>query len=490
MSLIIDDRSKNPLRCCFGDGQLNITCATPHATIYYTTDGSNPTTSSAKYTGPFFYTGNKVVKAMAVCDGYGNSEVSSFEKNDLTTQCPLPVVSISEDFVVKMQSAVPGAKIYYTFNEQGGYGWGTNFNLSISKLYDGEFTLTQATHIFALVLCDGWEASNVIDVNYYNNYFVNAPSIYVDVPSDNTYRTITIPSNHEGATVYYTIDGSDPNTSATHPLYTEPFTIDHDLTIKAISTKEGRINSLVTVHFVSGIDSRFKQNGIYYRRIDNNPNDEVEVTYGDTGYSGEINIPKSVTVLGKTYAVTRIGYRAFRDQHDITSISMPNTIVSIGEEAFYAYNGSIKEIKLPSSVKTIETNAFGSCNNMESIVLNEGLESIGNYAFTNDYALTQMTVPSTVKEIGHEAFRYCTKMTRCTLGDALLTMGDYVFANCTELRTVTLPANLKSFGIYCFGNCNNLQTIKIPKTVTVIPRNAFEYCYALSSVEIPATVKA
>lgn len=468
---------------------LNITCATPHATIYYTTDGSNPTTSSTKYTTPIFYTGNKVVKAMAVCDGYGNSEVSSFEKNDLTTQCPLPVVSISEDFVVKMQSAVPGAKIYYTFNEQGGYGWGTNYNLSISKLYDGEFTLTQATHIFALVLCDGWEASNVIDVNYYNNYFVNAPSIYVDVPSDNSTRTITIPSNHEGATVYYTIDGSDPNTSATRQLYTEPFTIDHDLTIKAISTKEGRINSPVTENFVSGIDSRFKQNGIYYRRIDNNVNDEVEVTYGDTGYSGEITIPSSVSVPGKTYTVTRIGYRAFRDQHDITSISMPNTIVSIGEEAFYSYNGSIREIKIPSSVRSIEANAFANCNGMESIILNEGLESIGNYAFTNNYALTQMTVPSTVKEIGHEAFRYCSKMTRCTLGDALLTMGDYVFANCTELRTVNLPANLKSFGIYCFGNCNNLQSIKIPKTVTVIPRNAFEYCYALSSVEIPATVK-
>ena len=468
---------------------LNITCATPHATIYYTTDGSTPTTNSKKYTEPFFYLGNYTVKAIAVCDGYSNSEVSSFEKDDLSNQCPQPVVSMSEDFIVNIQSAVPGSKIYYSYDASVGYGWGLEYNMGKSKLFDGEFTLTQATHIYAFVVCDGWETSSTTDANFYDNYYVNTPAIYAEGSDNNFYRTISIVSNHEGATVYYTIDGSDPNTSETRQVYEEPFTIDHNLTIKAISTKEGRINSPIAENFISGIDSKFKKGGIYYQRIDNNVNDEVEVTFGDAGYSGEITIPEVVTNANKSYRVTRIGYNAFNGQNNITAFNLPNTIESIGDNAFSYYNGSLKEINIPESVKTIGASAFSECYGLENVIINEGLESIGNDAFYNNQSLKEIVLPSSLQEIGNFAFRYCSALTRCVLGDEVKTIGRYAFANCTNLRSINLPGSLTSLGEYCFGNCNNLQAIKIPQSLKVIPDNAFEYCYALISAEIPATVE-
>ncbi|MCR5138782.1 MAG: leucine-rich repeat protein, partial [Bacteroidaceae bacterium] len=456
------------------------------ATIYYTTDGSDPTTSSTKYTEPFMYFGNQTIKAIAVCNGYSNSAVATYERFDLPT--PAPIVSMSEDFIVTMKDIAPDTKIYWSTDASVTYGWGDEYNMSISKLYEGAFTLTQATHIYAFAVRDGWSNSAFVDANFFDDYYVNTPDIYDEVASDNSYKTITIVSNYDGATIYYTLDGSDPNTSATRKEYTEPFKLDHNLTVKAISTFPGRINSPIAERYIDGIDSRFKKDGIYYRQIDNSVNNEVEVTSGDSGYSGEITIPQTVTNGGTTFNVLRIGDNAFYNQDNLTAISLPNTILSIGQHAFQNCDG-LKSVNIPGSVKALEYEAFRECHNMEKVTFNEGLESIDYAVFYDNNNLKELVLPSTLKAIGVYAFGRCHSATKCALPDGVETIGSLAFINCGALSSINLPNSIKEIGANCFERCSALQSIKLPSSLSVIRSFLFNECRELVSVEIPASVQ-
>jgi surface protein len=157
----------------------------------------------------------------------------------------------------------------------------------------------------------------------------------------------------------------------------------------------------------------FQSGGIYYN-ITSSYYKTVEVTYMDDtyyslgAYDGSITIPSSVYYGGTSYTVTSIGDRAFYNADGLTSLSIPNTVLSIGELAFSwqedHYTNRLTSITIPNSVKTIANDAFYKCYALQTVVIGDGVTSIGEYAFGKCMNLTNLTIGSSVTSIDANAF--------------------------------------------------------------------------------------
>lgn len=117
----------------------------------------------------------------------------------------------------------------------------------------------------------------------------------------------------------------------------------------------------------------------------------------------------------------------------------------------------------------------------------EPVSAIGEGAFKEKTALTEITLPDTLTEIGTFAFWGCAALQTVTLPDALTKIGDAAFMNCTSLKSVSFPASLTSIGISAFCS-TGITSVTIPEKVTSLPTEVFSDCPALTSVILPATV--
>ena len=237
-------------------------------------------------------------------------------------------------------------------------------------------------------------------------------------------------------------------------------------------------------------------------------------------YSGEVIIPESVEYGGKTYKVTGIYLCAFLYCGHLTSVTIPNTVTSIGERAFEGC-GSLNSITIPSSVTSIDFGAFSSCGSLESIVVENGntkydsrnnckaiietesniliagckntiipnsVTSIGISAFSGCRGLPSVTIPNSVTSIGDGAFRGCSGLISVTIPNSVTSIGNSTFSGCSGLTSVTIPNNVTSIGDFAFAGCSGLTTVTIPNDVTSIGFRAFDGCSDLTSITIPSSV--
>ena len=203
----------------------------------------------------------------------------------------------------------------------------------------------------------------------------------------------------------------------------------------------------------------FKSGDLYYNIIETNNVKEVAVTYekpeNSSNYAGLtfIDIPTMVTYEGTTYNVTSIDAMAF---HDCTSssITIPNSIVSIGESAFEDCM-SLTSIVIPNSVTSIGEEAFVSCTSLVSVSIGNGVTSIEGMVFEDCTALTTITIPNSVTSIGERAFDGCTGLTSITIPNSVTSIGRNAFSGCTGLTSVELPVA----GEQLFRNCTSLASI-------------------------------
>jgi alpha-tubulin suppressor-like RCC1 family protein len=133
----------------------------------------------------------------------------------------------------------------------------------------------------------------------------------------------------------------------------------------------------------------FSHNGINYIVID--PINYKVAVYNNSGFSGDANIPATVLYNASTYAVTIIGDNAFMNAGNLTSVSIPETVIGIGPNAFYACNG-LTSIIIPNSVTNIDSHAFALCNNIISVTIPNSLISIANYVFGGCHSLVSFTI--------------------------------------------------------------------------------------------------
>ena len=136
---------------------------------------------------------------------------------------------------------------------------------------------------------------------------------------------------------------------------------------------------------------------------------------------------------------------------DIDTLTIENGVTSIGDFAF-THCKYITEITLPDSVKSIGEGAFYRCYWLESVTLGNGLEEIGPFAFNCCFRLTEITLPDSVKSIGEGAFDRCSWLESVTLGRGLETIGDFAFASC-NLESITIPISVTHIGEGAFYEC-------------------------------------
>ena len=181
---------------------------------------------------------------------------------------------------------------------------------------------------------------------------------------------------------------------------------------------------------------------------------------------------KSITIPN---SVTSIGDRAFIGCEFLQSVTIPNSVKSIGNRAFEQCK-SLQSVTIPNSVTSIGGEAFSSCESLQSITIPNSVTSIGDEAFEYCESLQSITIPNSVTKIGYEAFSDCESLQSVTIPNSVTSIGDGAFSSCKSLQSVTIPNSVTKIGDYAFSDCKSLQSITIPNSVTSIGDKAFPCC--------------
>ena len=206
-------------------------------------------------------------------------------------------------------------------------------------------------------------------------------------------------------------------------------------------------------------------------------------TIEESAFSGCTELT-SITIPN---SVTSIGGGAFSGCTGLTSITIPNLVTSIGGGAFQDCTG-LTSITIPNSVTGIGECAFSGCTGLTSVTIPNSVTGIGECAFSGCTGLTSITIPYSVTSIGGGAFQNCTGLTSITIPNSVTDIGERAFSGCTGLTSVTIPNSVTSIGYCALYGCTGLTSVTIPNSVTSIGRSAFRSCTGLTSVTIGSSV--
>ncbi len=186
-----------------------------------------------------------------------------------------------------------------------------------------------------------------------------------------------------------------------------------------------------------------------------------------------------------------------KDAKGIKTVVIGNGVTSIGGYAF-SYCSGLTSVTIPASVTSIGNYAFSGCSGLTSIEIPSNVTSIGTRAFFGCSGLTSIEIPANVTSIGQSAFNRCSGLASVTIPASVTSIGDYVFNDCSNLATITVET---SNTVYNSRNgCNAIietssnkliagcKNTTIPASVTSIGNYAFYGCSGLTSITIPASV--
>lgn len=187
----------------------------------------------------------------------------------------------------------------------------------------------------------------------------------------------------------------------------------------------------------------------------------------DSSAAGDLIIP--ATYDGKR--VTAIGGFAFEGRYKLTSVTIPDGVVSIGASAFRGCEG-LMNVTMPDSVESIGDNAFYCCWLLDNVTIGNGVKSIGDSAFEECESLRSLAIPDSVESIGDYAFSECLRLSDLTIGRGVKSIGDGAFY-CCDLTSVIIPDGVENIGNHAFS-CSGLTSVSIPNSVTAIGEYAFQ----------------
>ena len=243
--------------------------------------------------------------------------------------------------------------------------------------------------------------------------------------------------------------------------------------------------------------------------------DENIVAYGYCGGEGDGTNLRWTLYKDGTLTITGTGKMADYDydinhdtiytpwhswRGDIGNAVIQEGVTSIGTYAFY-YCDEMTSIDVPESVTAIGRYAFDGCYSMLEIIVDDGNLSYsdeGGILFNKEKSLlicypkgktqNSYTIPSGVITIGEEAFSNCVRLRTVVIPNSVRNIGNFAFASCFGLTSVTIPNGVMTIGGRAFLDCTNLTHVTIPDSVINIGENAFSHCTKLSSIEIPDSV--
>jgi hypothetical protein len=224
--------------------------------------------------------------------------------------------------------------------------------------------------------------------------------------------------------------------------------------------------SLTTINVNTGNSTYSSQDGVLYNK---NKTILIEYPLGKTAIS--FTIPNSVTSIGEN---------AFYKCTILTSVTIPNSVTIIRDGAFIGCT-SLASVTIGNSVTSIGMAAFSGCTSLSSVTIPDSVTSIEASAFYN-CGFASVTIPNSVNSIGNSAFANCKNLASVTIGNGVISFGNSAFASCTSLTSVTLVQGITKLGNDTFISCTSLPSITIPDSVTGIEDFVFQSCTSLASV--------
>ncbi|MDE5887675.1 MAG: leucine-rich repeat domain-containing protein [Muribaculaceae bacterium] len=238
------------------------------------------------------------------------------------------------------------------------------------------------------------------------------------------------------------------------------------------------IDNIKVYYEISGasaaVGDHFKYEGIWFTVID--PEAKTCETMGaiDNGYEwiaenqyeGDLIIPSIVSYGTTDYSVVGIGNAGF-------------------------IHTGITSVKLPNSIKYIESGAFYECVDLTAVICDaEKMDYIGDNAFKGDVKLISVVLPKSLDILGDSAFKECSQLKSIVLPDNLKEIKVSTFVDCSNLETIVFPPVLKTIGWQAFWRCSGLIGLEFPDSLSTLEGGAFAVCHNLKSVSLPESLSS
>ena len=171
----------------------------------------------------------------------------------------------------------------------------------------------------------------------------------------------------------------------------------------------------------------------------------------------------------------------------IQSVVIEEGITSVGNFAF-SNASNLTSVTLPDSLTTIGESAFRNCGQLADVAWGTGLTTVKGFAFMNCYALTAADLGDSIQSIGNSAFYACSALEDVDLGESLIAIDTLAFSACTSLKTITMPDTVEGMGTDVFSGCTALESVKLSDGLKDLPAYTFNECSSLVDVTMPQYV--
>ena len=239
-------------------------------------------------------------------------------------------------------------------------------------------------------------------------------------------------------------------------------------------TEEDLNNGLVAVRRTRGTNKQIGDNlycQVYWYSMTKGGTQYFEAVITGSGTMNDYRkglsmINTDTTKVSRVFiadGTTNIGAYAFNGMGKLEYVSIPDSVKTIGDHAFYGT--AVSNVKLPDSITSIGDYGFAYCNSLISVELPDELTSIGEYAFFRCSKLAVVDMGAKVETIGERAFAYDPELTALALPDSITEMGDYIFLS-SGVKNLRVPAAINYVSENTFSGNRAMETIELHDGIT------------------------